>query len=272
MICIVGTREFPDNSKIYTFYETNTDSFFNGNGNNLREILDKHGIQNASLSDSSIIIDNQIHCEIKGIHTGSPFNLICKINENKFKIVGYDERIICIDRELLEYYVKEQKIANCDIIDGKLRCIGNYTVTKEQEFEKSIAEKYIIYTAKSTILGLNMSFNYSIEGKRVKLIKYTGTTINVIVPKFVTAIMEKAFYHSKIETITLDEGLKYIGNEAFAKCNLSEVVMPKSVEFMGMDLFRDNSRLLKDNKKYREDRVKILNKEAIVLDLREKYL
>ncbi|MFT0899255.1 leucine-rich repeat domain-containing protein [Candidatus Methanoprimaticola sp. MG2] len=58
-------------------------------------------------------------------------------------------------------------------------------------------------------------------------VEYNGTTYNVI------GISDRAFLHSSITGITLNEGLKYIDGSAFADSNLTSIVIPASVERIG---------------------------------------
>ena len=67
-----------------------------------------------------------------------------------------------------------------------------------------------------------MSFDYMIEGTNVKLKRYTGTTKYVIIPKFITSIMARAFDNCKIETLTLEEGLGAIGAYSFGDCSIKQ--------------------------------------------------
>ena len=276
MIYIVGIRELSGKGRIYKLFETNTESFFNGNSCDTLDLIKNHGLNiiNAKVSNNEILIKdwfNSIHCERTGLHTGSDLILICKNDNNEYKLTCYDERIVSLHGSELKYYADGKKIANCLIANEKLKSVDTYTINNNTEFKAAIAEKYEKYVAKSALLGRKMSFNYIIEGEKVKLTRYTGETKNVIMPNFVTTIMSRAFYFRKLETITLNIGLKYIGHQAFGQCKLSEVIIPETVKFMGLDIFSKNDRLLKDGA-YRKDRIKILSKNTTVLDLRENYL
>ena len=111
-----------------------------------------------------------------------------------------------------------------------------------------------------------MSFKYTIENNQVKIMRYTGATKNVILPNFITTIAESAFFRCKIETLVLNEGLKYIGCCAFEENNLSEIVIPQTVEFVGVGALRGNKRLTDHYGDYREATVKILNPKALIID------
>ena len=172
-----------------------------------------------------------------------------------------------MDGRKLSNYIKQKAIANCSIENEKLISFGTYNITKDIDFEAQIKDKYDRYVAKSTMLGKKMSFDYIIEGRMVKLVKYTGITKDVIIPKFVTTIMTSAFQKCGIETLIMDNGIKHIGDTAFQGCNLSEIVIPQTVEFMGSNVFYKNSKLLTQDGDYRDDRITIVNKNATIIDI-----
>ena len=209
---------------------------------------------------------NPIHCKKEKIHTGSDYVLLCKIDTNIFKLASYQENVIYLDSEKLGIAIRENKIANCAIINGEVMVSDMYKVTRDIQFEQEVAEKYIKYVAKTALLGCKMSFDYTIEGRQVKLDSYTGTSKNVIVPKFVTVITRRAFIKCGIETITLNEGLEYIGYYAFEGCNIAEITIPETVKFMGEGIFYLNKKLINSDGTYRKDRIKILNENTEVLD------
>ena len=62
---------------------------------------------------------------------------------------------------------------------------------------------------------------------------------NIYLPDTVESIGYGAFYGSAIESITLPEGLTYIGDYAFAECeSLVEITLPGSLEHLGEGAFR----------------------------------
>ena len=274
MMHIVGITEYSKGDRLFTLFETNTESFFAVDKEEMKRIIIIHKMHTANMELLNGNIQNkhwynQLHLEKEFIHTGSEYILICEIEEGKYKLARHDVGISYFNSEQLQTCLKYHKIANCDIINGKLKSTGTYKITKDNQFEAEIKERYERYVAKSTLLGRQMSFNYTIEGKKVKLIKYTGITKDVIIPKFVTTITEKAFNNCNIETLTLEEGLRYIGRGAFSGCNLSEIIIPQTVEFIDKEVFYRNKRLVNDYNEYKRDKVKILNSRTTVLDIFE---
>ena len=274
MIHIVDINEYSNGNKVFTLFETNTESFFKMNREELRNLII---VRRLNLGNMGLLEDvtksrhwiNAVHYENEDNHTGSDFTLICKIGEDSYKLVSYNEKILYMAKEQLLWCIQGPKITNCDIVKGKLKTLGAYKITKDTMFENEIAQKYNQYEAKSTMLGRKMSFEYNIEGKKVRLTKYTGVTKDVIIPKFVTTIMEKAFYDCEIETLTLDKGLRYIGRLAFGRNKINEVKIPQTVEFMGEGVFYRNKQLLDTNGQYLEDKVKLLSKRTTVIDKTE---
>ena len=204
-------------------------------------------------------------CEDPALNKGAGFTLLCQVN-NTFKIVSRNRDIEYIDFNQLKKDTEENLITNAEIRDGKIHTVNMYKAIKNDQFEESIQKQYNRYEALSTVLGSKMSFEYNIEGEEVKLVKYTGSNKNVIVPKFITSIIKEAFYDTEIEAITLEPGLKSIGSHAFDGCNLTEIVIPESVEFIGVWTFNGNMRLIKKEGGYKKDKITILNKNAVIMD------
>ncbi len=63
---------------------------------------------------------------------------------------------------------------------------------------------------------------------------------HINLPKSLETIQERAFYQCDLDYLELPEGLKRIGNMAFAKnFNLREIIIPNSVELMGKCCFEN---------------------------------
>ena len=271
MICVVKITELSDKSRVFMLFESNTESFFGGNGQDLKRLIKIHNMHptNIELLDSETESEhwiNKVHHKNNDISKGANYILLCEMYDNRFKTASYDGRISHINSYELKLLARQRRIANCTVEDRALKMEPAYHITNNTQFEEEIAERYKIYEAKSILLGRKMSFEYTVEGTKVKLLKYTGTTKNVIIPKFITTIMKEAFIDCGIETLTLDDGLKYIGTRAFKNCNLSKVTIPQTVKFMGQGVFSTNIRILTVHGAYRNDRVNILSKDTTVLD------
>ena len=253
----------------YRLFETNTETFFNCNGAELKKLMVETNIniKNASIISGEIVENTWCSKINRGgdlKFTSSDYILICKIDKNKFKLINNEKDIIYVDTKQLYRHAKHSRIYNCSIEAEIINAIDTYSINKDTHFEENIAKKYENYTAKTALLGRKMSFDYIIEGQEVKLRKYTGATKNVIVPSFITSIMENAFYLCKIDILTLDEGLKYIGGYAFNGCKLAEVTIPKTVEFIGRGAFYGNKRLVEIGGEY-TDKIKLLTENVVTI-------
>ena len=269
MIYIIEIRRF-SNPSWYTCFESNTESVFDGSTEDLIRWLSKHEkcIENMKLLNNRIVTGNsfeELHSVSNSKATGSEYILLGKVASDKFKMVNYKGEIIYTRKSQLHRYIDTRKIANCRKEDGKIVYTNTTDTQKDTELEAEIAEKYKIYVAKSALLGIKMSFDYTIEGNQVKLKRYTGKSQTVIIPKFVTTIMDRAFLDVSIDTLTLSNGLKYIGGFAFSGCGISEVTIPDTVEIICKNAFTDNRKLTTRDGVYTKN-IKVLNKETMIID------
>lgn len=262
---IVSTGEYFDKSEMYIILDEDTESSFSVN----KEALDKLLRQNIIATGYTQLADNrlwynEIYSRIR--NAGAQFTILGKI-ESKFKLAGHREEIIYISDEKLKEYAQEHNITNCEIANnGEYKFINVYKLSRDIQFEEYIASKYERYAIKSALLGRKMAFEYIIEGRKVKLKRYTGTAKDVIVPKFITTIMNRAFEDTGVEQILMEDGLESIGCSAFKGCRISTVEIPSTVRIVGKEAFYRNKRLLTGENEYREDRVRILNNETVILD------
>ena len=222
---------------------------------------------NASLEQGETKIKNwgnQIHYEGSRDAEGSQYMALCMIHENKFKLVSYAENIIYVALKGLQDYIRDHKIQNSMIINGKPEIINTYTINHDDQFEKSIAKKYEKYVALGALLGCKTAFSYTIEGTDVSIIRGKGNTKNVIIPNFVTSIMAGAFYDCGIESLSIGPGIKYIGSNAFENCDIAEVTIPATMKFIGPAAFKNNKKLV-DKDGYYKDTIKMLSKNTVVI-------
>lgn len=64
---------------------------------------------------------------------------------------------------------------------------------------------------------------------------------SVEIPASVEKILGKAFLQcSALEKVTFNDGLKYVGDNAFGSCNLTDVTLPATVETLGTGAFGGN--------------------------------
>ena len=165
MIYALATRKYTNQDRTYTLYETSTDSSFIGNKLIMQRIV---SISGKSLNNVDKINDeetnklwyNKTYCNEDENDNGFGNILLCKVTDNKYKLVDYGGSIIYKSRKKLIKYIEEKRVSNCEIRDNRIVSIGTYRLVRDIQFEQEIAEKYNRYVAKSTILGCKMSFDY----------------------------------------------------------------------------------------------------------------
>ena len=247
----------------------------------LRKLIKNTEIQvvNAKLENSELIIKewaNKIRVispksngrEITTKHSGAEYILLAR-KDKLYKLVNHSGRIHSFDK--IEPTVVEKNIANCKFtkVDGiiTIESTDTYESTEDEEFKKLIETKYTNFIAKTTMLGYgDLAFEYEIENSTVKVKKYTGTSKDIILPPFITAIMRNAFRNKGIETLEFNEGLKVIGDGAFVVNRLQRVEIPESVELIWSSAFRNNIKLLEELGGFNTSRFKIRNKKTLIID------
>ena len=265
MMYVVSTGQYFDKSEMCIVFDENTESSFSSNTEALNKLIQENMMAPGYMqSAKNSLWYNEVYSRIRDV--GAQFTVLCKVDD-KFKLVGHREKVGYVNTEQLREYVKEHNVTNCEIkTNGEFRFTGVHELARDTEFEDYINKKYERYVLKSTLMGRNMAFDYIIEGKRIKLKKYTGTTKNVIVPEFINTIMNRAFQDTGIEQILIQDGLEYIGCSAFKDCKLSTITIPSTVKFIGKEAFHRNKRLLTSENEYREEKIKIINAETVALD------
>ncbi|MCR4780083.1 MAG: leucine-rich repeat protein [Ruminiclostridium sp.] len=95
-----------------------------------------------------------------------------------------------------------------------------------------------------------VEFDYDIENGGVILKKYTGSSVNIEIPrriegKPVKTLARNLFRgNTTIQSVSIPTGVSTIGEEAFAMCtSLVTVKIPDTVDSLGSDLFRSCSSL-----------------------------
>lgn len=169
-----------------------------------------------------------------------------------------------MDEHKLMEHIESEQIANCSFKNGEHKSIDTYSIKVVKKFEQNIKQRYEEFIAKSLMLGLDMQFGYTVENREVKITRYTGASKRVILPNFITTVNKRAFVGGFIEELKLNEGLKYIGNSAFEFNAINQVVIPKTVEFVGYQAFRGNTKLISSGGEY-TNAVNVLSNKTILL-------
>ena len=87
------------------------------------------------------------------------------------------------------------------------------------------------------------SYTLYAVGREIKLLKYNGTDTNLVIPKEITCICDKAFLgNESIISVSFEEGseLLSIGSEAFRGCSaLREITFPNTIKEVGNYAFAE---------------------------------
>ena len=120
-------------------------------------------------------------------------------------------------------------------------------------------------------------YNYKIQNDYIKIERYIGSDINVIIPnqiegKPVKILGDDSFFQrTDIKEVILPESLSTIGSDAFYRCySLKEIFIPKNVEKIGDNPFFKCSNLSKivvdpENRNYCDVDGALLNKDKNTL-------
>ena len=268
-ILYISKSSYKRHKDSYMFFESDTESFFEGTKNFLNYLILKDKIDSnyVDLVMKDNIAKDRCNAISSNSHKekGAEKTLLCKIAKNKYKLVTYLLSVATVSGEELRELIRKKDVTNCEIVNGTYKSIGTYRADKDIQFEREIAKKYEKHIAITSLLGCRTTFDYVIEGKEVKIKSCNSTTGKVIIPKFVTIILDQALSYSRITELTLNEGLKAIGSQALKYNNITELVIPKTVQFIGRSPFIGNNKIIDSGGKY-TNKLKILNKRALILD------
>ena len=272
MLYIIKVEEAKNADDIYHLFDTHTESTFKVTSIRAEILTKALGLEpmNFSFVKEKIQIKqwpNRIAHYSNGKKVICSENiLLSKINEDRFKLVCAKDigKISYCSANTLMNLIELNKVANCNYIDDErkvYKSIDTYNTKNNLVFIKSIELKYTEFTAKTALLGLDNSFEYIIENEDVKITIYTGKSTKIILPNFITCICKRAFAYKELKDVKLNEGLKFIGNNAFHGNKIDYIEIPEKVQFIGQDAFYNNS-LTDPNKKI----FKILNPNTTIIN------
>ena len=185
----------------------------------------------------------------------------CNIN----RVIDSYGRIYNMGNTDFNNAVDQENVINTEITDI-------YKIYRDKEFEDEIGIKYNNFIAKAMLLGFrDITFQYEIENKEVRLKSYTGKNKDIIIPPFITAIKAEAFKGKNIKSVILSHGLKAIGPKAFwtegvTSVGIENIEIPETVELIGNNAFTGNRYLISSNGIINKRRFKLLNEENTVLE------
>ena len=90
--------------------------------------------------------------------------------------------------------------------------------------------------------GTYNDFSYSINSTDVTITGYTGTETEIEIPskingRSVTSIGDSAFRKSAVTNVLIPDTVDYIGRNAFAGSQIEKIVIPDSVSYLGIGVF-----------------------------------
>lgn len=195
----------------------------------IKALIEKGGILiNAELVDDVLKLDSNEYSNINMVV------LLAVLDNERYKVIKNGLYVHTISMGELIKIIEANNITNCRLVNGDIVYNKNHILelTPDKDYVTYITEQYEKYILKTSLLGLDYSFEYEIEGKAVRINRYNGKSKNVALPKFITDIGCHAFANDVIETIVLNEGLRSIGLGNFKYCDIDKLVIPESVNFI----------------------------------------
>ena len=242
MLYIIKVVESADKETVYHLFETHTESTLKITEKTIVELINQHGMKakNFTLKEGKVQLKDWphkiTHCT-EDNNTGIlDYILLGKSSEQEYKLINPASTVTYLTEKRLKELIDIGDVANCDYIEeaaGRIyRSIDTYAIKANPKFKTYIDKKYDEFKAKTALIGLDISFRYTIENDDVKLTSYTGTSERVILPSFITTIHSSVFMYRHIHELKLNNGLKHIGAAAFAGNNLKHLELPETVEFL----------------------------------------
>ena len=279
----------------YNILETISESSMTVTPNQLKSIITdtKLKVANATLENNKIKLKdwvNKITVKLSGDINSNmlgkysedinlhdyrcPYILLNKEGD-RYKLTNYKGIVRDIPLDELETIVKLGEIANCSMTNNKdetsIDWRDTYEIIANEEFEKDILIKYNTFIAKAQMFSHgSISFKYRIENKQVILQRFTGSSRNIILPSFITAVMSGAFDNSYVDTLDLNEGLKIISTKAFMQkgmtAELEKIEIPSTVELIGPNAFLGHTRLYNNQGELSPHKIKLRNIKTLIIE------
>ena len=247
MLYLVKFRKQSTKKNNYHLFESHTESVFEVTDKIIAQIINKHKmkVKNICLDNTGIHIKGwpyKVYVETGNYSLGqSELVLLCNIGEQKFKLVNAIDKIVRFEDEYVQKLMRRDSILNCYYDPDKKTYTPidiHNSIKADPKFVELINKKYEDFKLKVNMLGIKVSFEYTIVGEEVKITNYTGASERIILPNFVTTICDKAFENKGITAVTLNRGLKYIGNNAFGNNRITYADgLPDTIVFVGKNAF-----------------------------------
>lgn len=122
---------------------------------------------------------------------------------------------------------------------------ANDLITIEDEYNFTVTQNREIYIITKVIDEMNdFNFESTEDTLVINGLKEGSDITDLVIPDIVTGIGYRAFYGNEtIRTITFGKNFKYIGDEAFANCNIDSVVFDSqsNIDFIGVSAFANST-------------------------------
>ena len=275
-IIYLRTRQTADEIT-YKVFDTYSGSVLLLKAKSLRSILtsDKLQVANARIDNDIIMIKDWEN----GVYTNEsefaendfatkksgPKCVLVATGYNLYKVIDSYGRIYNMGTTDFNNTVEHENVVNTDAKDV-------YKIYRDKEFEAKIETKYNNFIAKAMILGFkDITFQYEIENKEVRIKNYTGKNKDIIIPPFITAIKAEAFKCKNIKSVIFSHGLKAIGPKAFwtegvTSIGIENIEIPETVETVGNNAFSGNRYLVSSNGAINKRKFKLMSEETIILE------
>ena len=124
MIYVVGQTDYFISGSHYKFFETNTESLFNTEKQDIEKLLSEHRLSIANLRLNSGEIKekqwcNKIHHSVNEKSAGAKYVMICEIDTKSYKLAKFNEEIKYADKEELLNLINHNKVDSCIIDRGR---------------------------------------------------------------------------------------------------------------------------------------------------------
>lgn len=265
MLYVIELMEYSEGPPRYKVYETKTDSKIQCSREEVNRMAKVLNRKVCGLEVGNETYKRSYNSVRKVYDIKSADILIGRVGQDEFKVIFYGIPQV-VSSGKLKNAIGYGTVVNCAIAiengEKVYKSMDTCDILVMEAFKQDIKRQYSSFIALTKTMGLDNSFEYEIEGNDVKLKNYTGMSGKVIVPKFITSIMERAFEDSEVTNVKLNNGLKYIGRLAFGNCLLKSLTIPESVQFLFKSALEDNNLIVIDGK---WNNVNILNKNIIML-------
>lgn len=149
-------------------------------------------------------------------------------------------------------YIGEQAFHDCDALKS-IKIPDSVTTVSDNPFTDCDKLKKIEVSKKHPVLEVVDGVLFNKEEGRLICCPISVSKKTYTFPDGVRAIAGGAFYRTKLESVTIPDGVTYIGKNAFDMCSeLTQAYIPASVTYIGEDAFTSWTTLTVERGSYAE--------------------